>query len=92
MPLTIKAIAGRLHWGGWKSASTRLHNRKQEENNLEQGCYSLTASLQSKNGRSENPFAGVCAFTSANVLLPAPNVSVLLTLNVSAAYCHLALK
>ena len=27
--LTIKAIAGRLHLGSWKSATTRLHNHKQ---------------------------------------------------------------
>ena len=31
--LTIKAIAGRLHLGTWKSATTRLHNRKQKQNN-----------------------------------------------------------
>ena len=34
--LTIKAIAGRLHLGSWKSATTRLHHRKQKQNNHEQ--------------------------------------------------------
>jgi len=34
--LTIKAIAGRLHLGSWKSATTRLHHRNQKQNIHEQ--------------------------------------------------------
>ena len=29
--LTIRAIARRLHWGSWKSATTRIQNLKRQE-------------------------------------------------------------